>query len=90
MKVVKTLNTVNCKVMVEPSLIPGPHEMFVSGNDTAAKLQVVKILKDWFGWQSVTDLGDITGARAQEMLLPMWLRLMGVFQSPNFNFRVVK
>ena len=39
-KVVKTLNTVTAAVMVEPSLIPGPHTMFVSGNDGNAKTAV--------------------------------------------------
>ena len=54
LKVIKTLNTVNCKIMVEPSLVPGEHNMFISGNDADAKRQVI-------------DLGDITGARVAEM-----------------------
>ncbi len=89
-KVVKSLNTVTCKLMVEPSLVKGDHDIFVAGNDKAAKDKVTQILKEWFGWKSVIDLGDITAARALEMLLPIWVRLMGVFQSPNFNFKVVK
>ncbi len=35
------------------------------------------------------DLGDITTARGSEMLLPLWLRLMGVVGHPTFNFHVV-
>jgi predicted dinucleotide-binding enzyme len=89
-KVVKTLNTVNSSVMVEPSLISGNHGIFISGNDPAAKVEVTKILKEWFGWQSVIDLGDISGARAQEMLLPLWMRLMGVYGSPIFNLSIVR
>ncbi|HTP13077.1 MAG TPA: NAD(P)-binding domain-containing protein [Bacteroidota bacterium] len=89
-KVVKALNTVNCKLMVTPSLVKGDHDLFVCGNDAAAKTRVTEILKDWFGWKSVIDLGDITAARATEMILPIWVRLMGVFQSPNFNFKVVR
>ncbi len=89
-KVVKALNTVNCKLMVTPSLVKGDHDLFICGNDAASKTKVTGILKDWFGWKSVIDLGDITAARATEMVLPIWVRLMGVFQSPNFNFKVVR
>jgi hypothetical protein len=38
----------------------------------------------------VIDLGDITAARAQEMLLPLWLRLYMKFQTPNVNVRVAR
>lgn len=89
-KVVKTLNTMNCNVMVNPGLVKGDHDIFVSGNDAQAKAKVTDILKNWFGWKTVIDLGDITTARGTEMLLPIWVRLMGVFQSPNFNFRIVR
>ncbi len=88
-KVVKTLNTTNCAVMVNPSLVPGEHDMFMCGNDIGAKAEVSKILKDSFGWNSVIDLGDISGARCTEMLLPIWIRMMGVNKSPNFNFKIV-
>ena len=89
-KVVKSLNTINCKLMVEPSLVHGDHDIFVAGNDKAAKERVTQILKEWFGWKTVIDLGDITAARGLEMLLPLWVRLMGNYQSPNFNFKVVR
>jgi hypothetical protein len=89
-RVVKTLNTVNCRVMVEPSLIPGDHDMFLCGNDPEAKASVRTILTDWFGWKHVIDLGDITNARATEQLLPIWVRLWGVLQTPNFNLHVVR
>lgn len=88
--VVKALNTMNCNIMVNPSLVPGSHDAFVSGNDAGAKAKVTDILKNWFGWKTVIDLGDITTARGTEMLLPIWIRLMGKFQSPNFNFKIVR
>jgi len=90
LKVVKSLNTVNYKLMVNPSLVPGDHDIFIAGNDKAAKNKITQILKEWFGWKSVIDLGDITAARGLEMLLPVWVRLMGIFQSPNFNFKIVR
>ncbi len=88
-KVVKALNTVTAAVMVEPSLIPGVHSIFVCGNDAKAKAQVIDLLKTGFGWKEVMDLGDITGARAQEMYLPLWLRLFTKFKTPNVNIHVV-
>jgi predicted dinucleotide-binding enzyme len=90
LKVIKTLNTMNCKLMVDPSLVNGDHDIFVSGNDLAAKEKVKSILADWFGWKSIIDLGDISAARGMEMLLPIWIRLMGIFKTPNFNFKIAR
>jgi 8-hydroxy-5-deazaflavin:NADPH oxidoreductase len=90
--VVKTLNTMWCGLMINPELIGGgDHINFISGNDTDAKLKVRKLLID-FGWrdENIIDLGDITGARATESLLPIWIRLMGVLKSNVFNFRLVQ
>ncbi len=89
-KVVKVLNTVNCKVMVNPDIITGEHDLFMCGNDDEAKEKTIEILKTWFGWKSIIDLGDITNARATEMLLPIWVRLWGKFGTANFNFKIVK
>ena len=89
-KVVKTLNTVNCNLMVNPALVPGSHDIFMCGNDADAKGKVTEVLKNWFGWKSVIDLGDITAARGTEMILPLWVRLMGLYQSPAFNFKIVR
>lgn len=65
-KVVKTLNTVNCNLMVNPSLLRGDHDLFICGNDSGAKSKVTQILKEWFGWRSVINIGDITGARLRK------------------------
>jgi len=89
-KVVKTLNTINTNVMVTPQIVPGAHDIFMSGNDAKAKAKVHEIVTDWFGWKSVIDLGDITTARGTEMYLALWVRLMAVNQTPNFNIRIMK
>jgi len=89
-KVVKTLNTVNCEVMVNPGLVPGAHDLFVSGNDADAKQAVTGYLRDWFGWHSVIDLGDITTARGTEMMLAAWIRVLMALGTARFNWRVVK
>ena len=43
-RVVKTLNTINCRVMVQPGRVPGDHDVFVCGNDEAAKAEVRELL----------------------------------------------
>lgn len=86
-KVVKSLNTMNAGVMVNPELVPGEHDVFVSGNDAGAKAEVADLLRS-FGWRNVIDLGDITTARGAEMILPIWLRLMGTLNTPQFNFHI--
>jgi predicted dinucleotide-binding enzyme len=87
-KVVKTLNTVNCEVMVEPAKGGNP-TMLVSGNDAEAKATVTELLKN-FGWTDIVDLGDIKTARGTEMLLPAWLSLMSKVGTPHFGFKVVR
>ncbi len=89
-KVVKALNTVNANVMVNPGRVAGDHDLFVCGNDAAAKATVIRLLKDEFGWKNVHDIGDITAARATESYLHLWLRLYGTLQSADFNVHVVR
>src|SRR5215207_10805262 len=48
-RVVKALNTVTAAVMVDPSLVPGRHTMFLTGDDAGAKAQVTELLES-FGW----------------------------------------
>ena len=90
-RVVKTLNTMNCVVMVEPSRLSGDHDVFLSGNDAEAKSEVRELLRT-FGWadERIVDLGDITTARGTEMYLPLWIRLMGALGTWEFNIKVVR
>jgi predicted dinucleotide-binding enzyme len=90
-RVVKTLNTVTASLMVDPRTpADGEHDIFVSGDDPAARAQVAAWLQEWFGWRRVIELGDITTARGTEMILPIWVRLMGVLGTPMFNFKIVQ
>ncbi len=90
-KVVKALNTVTASLMVNPrQLADGDHHMFVSGNDTDAKAQVINILTTWFGWKHIIDLGGITTARGTEMYLPIWLRLWGALGTGMFNVKIME
>jgi 8-hydroxy-5-deazaflavin:NADPH oxidoreductase len=89
-RVVKSLNTVNCNLMVDASRVPGDHDVFVAGDDAEAKAKVASILREDFGWRTVVDLGDLTGARPLEMHVLMWLRLYNALGTPDFNVHVVQ
>ncbi len=91
-KVVKTLNTMWCGLMVNPNMIGnGNHINFISGNDMAAKDVVKKLLKE-FGWkeESIIDLGDISGSRATEAFVTLWIRVRGVLNTGAFNFGLIR
>lgn len=90
LRVVKALNTMNVDVMVHPERLHGPHDVFICGNDDLAKNTVTEILTDWFGWESVIDLGDISNARGMEMVLPLWISLQRKLGTAHFNFKIVK
>jgi predicted dinucleotide-binding enzyme len=89
-KVVKSLNTMWCGLMVNPRMLPDSTNVFISGNDADAKIKVKEILKT-FGWKDdeIIDLGDITTARGTESLLPIWLRIYMATQNGAFNFKIV-
>ncbi|MED7953707.1 NAD(P)-binding domain-containing protein [Streptomyces sp. BE303] len=86
-RVVKALNTLTAPLMVDPARLPGEHNVFVAGDDADAKAEVAAVLTE-FGWPagSVIDLGDIAGARALEMTMPFWIRLMQSFGTAEFNY----
>ena len=91
-KVVKTLNTMWCGLMVNPGMIGGgDHVNYLCGNDNEAKNKVKELLNK-FGWKedNLLDLGDITCSRGTEAVLPIWLRIMGTTGSGAFNFKIVK
>lgn len=90
-KVVKTLNTMWCGLMVNPAMINGgDHTNFICGNDAAAR-QKVKALLNEFGWknENLLDLGDISSSRGTEAVLPVWLRIWNATQNGAFNFKLV-
>lgn len=90
-RVVKALNTMWCGIMVNPRLLPETHHTYMAGNDASAK-DAVKSLLTAFGWkpEEIIDVGDITGARATESMLPIWLRLYGTLKTGAFSFKIVR
>jgi 8-hydroxy-5-deazaflavin:NADPH oxidoreductase len=88
-KVVKTLNTVNCALMVNPASLPAAHSLFMSGNDAGAKGKVRELLAS-FGWKDVIDLGDLHTARATEGYVALWIALYKSLGTLSFNVAVVR
>ncbi|MEO0916602.1 MAG: NAD(P)-binding domain-containing protein [Pseudomonadota bacterium] len=88
-KVVKTLNTMNHQIMVDPTRIPGEHDVFLCGDDNDAKADVVSMLAE-FGWTDPIDLGQLAAARGTEGMMPFWLRMWGALESADFNYRIVR
>jgi len=90
-KVVKALNTMNCDVMVDPTKVPGDHDVFICGEDEDAKAQVARVLRE-FGWpaEHIVDLGGISAARGTEGYVALWLNLMGVVGTGQFNIALVR
>jgi predicted dinucleotide-binding enzyme len=89
-RVVKSLNTVNADVMVDPAIVPGSHNIFMAGDDSGAKATVKELLTD-IGWpaEDVIDLGGIEAARGMEMFLPLWLHLYATTGTGHLNVKVV-
>jgi predicted dinucleotide-binding enzyme len=91
-RIVKTLNIVNCEVMVNAakSSLNDRGTMFVSGDDPDAKQLVIKNFLNPWGWNDIIDLGDISTARGTEMLLPIWIRTWGATGNGHFSFKIVR
>ncbi len=87
--VVKTFNTMSHTIMLNPSLLEGAHNVFLSGDSTEAK-EVVKSLLREFGWseKSMIDLGGIISARGSEMYANLLFHLAAILGTYDFNIAV--
>ena len=90
-RVVKALNTMNGDVMVHPELVPGPHEVFVAGDDPAAKAAVTAVLRQ-VGWpaDAILDVGALTAARGLEAGVLFWVTLRMAVGHHHFNLHVAR
>lgn len=89
-RVVKTLNTVNARVMTHPlEVANGDHHVFISANDADAKAQVAEMLRS-FGWIHIFDLGDLSTARGSEAYVMLWVRLYGSLNTGMINIKIMK
>lgn len=71
-RVVKAFNIITAAHMVHPKLPGGTPDMFIAGNDAAAKAETDAILQS-FGWRPSIDLGDIKASRLLEPLALVWI-----------------
>jgi predicted dinucleotide-binding enzyme len=87
-RVVKAFNIVGYAHMVNPKFPGGPPDMFICGNNGAAKNAVTEILKA-FGWNTI-DIGGIEGARLLEPMCVLWV-LYGVRTNTwNHAFKLLR
>lgn len=70
--VVKTLNTISYKHMVNPKFKSGTPTMFMCGNNESAKAHVRSLLSE-LGWSDVQDIGPIEKSRLLEPLCLLWI-----------------
>lgn len=89
-RVVKALNTVTAAVMVDPSQVgDGDTTMFLAGDDASARSTVRELLGA-LGWRDVVEFEELSAARAMEMWLPLWIRLVGRLGTADFNLKIVR
>lgn len=88
-RVVKSLNTMNNALMVDPQRLGEDTTVFVSGDDAGAKATVTELLHQ-LGHGDVIDLGGIETARGPEMWLPLWIRINLALGGNDFNIKVVR
>jgi len=88
--VVKAGNHVAAAVVADPSVLPAPTTLFLSGDDAGAKDVVSGLLVD-LGWprESLFDLGGIVNAYGQEHYLPLFGTVLQQLGTPYFNIAIV-
>ena len=90
-KVVKAANHVAAVVIADPTTLPAPTTLFLSGDDTGAKEVVSGLLID-LGWprESLFDLGGIANAYGQEHYLALFGTMLQKLGTPYFNIAIVE
>ncbi len=86
--VIKTLNIINHKNMVNPKYKQGKPVMFLCGNNSSAKTFVKQILIE-IGWEDIQDIGGIKKSRLLEPLCLLWIEYGVVNDTWNHSFSVL-
>jgi predicted dinucleotide-binding enzyme len=86
-RVVKAFNGVNNAHMYKPDFPGGVPEMFICGDDAAAKEQVADLLAA-FGWRAL-DAGGIEGSRLLEPFSLLGIRQALKTGNWNYVFRLI-
>lgn len=71
-KVVKAFNTISAFIMCSPKREEGVPDLFIAGDDPAAKKLVSDFAVKW-GWGSVVDLGGLPAAYLLEAFAMLWI-----------------
>jgi predicted dinucleotide-binding enzyme len=87
-RVVKAFNTVGNPHMVRPEFPGGPPDMFICGDDEAAKATVTDLTKA-LGW-GVMDLGGIEVSRYLEPLAMVWITRFFRTNSGDHAFKLLQ
>jgi predicted dinucleotide-binding enzyme len=87
--VVKTLNTINFRHMVQPQYKSGTPTMFMCGNNTSAKAHVRDLLQS-LGWQDIQDVGTIERSRLLEPLCLLWVEYGVANETWDYAFSVIR
>jgi predicted dinucleotide-binding enzyme len=88
-RVVKSINTLAISTLIAPEGLAGPTQLFLSGDDAAAKAIVAEMLVS-LGWPSEQqlDLGGIETARGPEH---WFLLFFGIMRAGGpFNLAIVR
>jgi len=86
--VVKTLNTINYRNMVNPKYKEGTPVMFLCGNNDSAKQHVSELLTT-LGWLDIQDVGGIEKSRLLEPLCLLWIEYGVANDTWNHAFTVI-
>ena len=88
-RVVKAFNTVGNLHMVDPDFPGGPPDLFICGNDGAAKASVSGLARQ-LGWPATTDIGGIEGSRELEPMCILWVKYGAKHGSWNHAFKMLR
>jgi predicted dinucleotide-binding enzyme len=90
-RVVKAMNSMSAAVIADPIGLAAPIQVFIAGNDAAAKAETAVLLTD-LGWPAaeIVDLGGIEHARGPEHTFLLLASLFGVFGTPRLGLAVVR
>ncbi|MBI2232827.1 MAG: NAD(P)-binding domain-containing protein [Candidatus Aenigmarchaeota archaeon] len=88
-KVVKAFNIITASYMTNPHLAEGKPDLFIAGNDGAAK-KTVKEIAMKFGWENVHDMGSIEQSYLLEALAMLWVRYGFLNDHWTHGFKLLK
>lgn len=87
--VVKALNSVGAAQMVDPAGTGTTPDVFLAGNDPAARQRVRELLQA-LGWQRITTFNSLEAARFLEPLALLWISYGEVNGSSNHVLQLVR